>query len=293
MEPREVKRIVAVGRQGVGKSWETIRMMLDEANGVVNGVPHMKPKRKGLIFDVNDEFGDFPFIGGRKKIAAIALKDITLFTVNHIFEVRRIRPFNDNGTPMSTGDMVKVLDLILSQFNNGILLVEDPTKYVSDTIDGDIIGKLISTRHRSTDMILHFQSIGKAGHPKIFANTSLIRMHKVSDTVSRHATKFEEKTELLQIAEFIVKKKYNEGNKRFFLWIDIDDSKIRGKFTKSDAIEAVHNYISENYNSAVKPFLLKRDMGTGELIYKDKAHAMEMARAEKLQTYFNFPSTGK
>lgn len=289
MEPREVKRIVAVGRQGVGKSWQTIKMMLDAATGTIDGVPMRTPRRKGLIFDVNDEFGDFPFIGGRMQIKAIALKDITLFTVNNIFEVRRIRPFNQDGSPMSLSDMAKVLNLILSQFNNGILLVEDPTKYISDTVDADIIGKLISTRHRSTDMILHFQSIGKAGQPKIFANTSLIRMHKVSDTVSRHATKFEEKTELLQIAEFIVNKKYNEGDKRFFLWIDIEESKIRGKFTLNDAREAVHNYISENYNSAVKPLLLKRDMGSGDLVYKDKAQAMEMARKEKLKTYFNFP----
>ena len=286
---REVKRIVAVGRQGVGKSWETIRMMLDQAAGTVNGVVGACPRRKGLIFDVNDEFGDFPFINGRMSIKSIALKDITLFTVNNIFEVRRIRPFNEDGSPMSTGDMVKVLNHILTNFNNGILLVEDPTKYVSDNVDADVIGKLISTRHRSTDMILHFQSIGKAGHPKIFANTSLIRMHKVSDTVSRHAQKFEEKAELLQIAEFIVNRKYNEGNKRYFLYIDIDDSKIRGKFTLAEAEYAVHEYISENYNSAVKPILAKRDLKTGELLYTDKGLAMDVARKEKLNTYFCFP----
>jgi len=283
MEQREVKRIVVCGKQGVGKSWETIRMMLEAAQGKP-GVP----PRKGLIFDVNDEFGDFPFVNGRMSIRAISLKDITLFTVNNRYEVRRIRPYFDDGRVMTSNDKAAVLEQILEQFNNGILLVEDPNTYVSDSIPADIIGKLVSTRHRSTDMILHFQNIGRAGHPKIVGNTSMIRLHKTNDSVSRHKNKFEEKTELLQIAEYIINKKYNEGNKRFFLWVDIDDSKIRGEYTLQEATLAVHEYISENFNTIVRPYLLKRDIKTGNKLYKDEAVALEIARKEMMMTYFPF-----
>lgn len=294
-ELREVKRIVAVGTQGVGKSVETIRFMLEQAtgwvDGIIGGTPTGVPQRKGLIFDVNDEFGDFPFpysLTGRMGIKAISIEDITLFTVHSIYEVRRVRPFFQDGRAMTPTEMSVVLVKILKDFNNGILLVEDPNTYISDNIDADIIGKLISTRHRSTDMIMHFQGIGRAGQPKIFSNTSFIRMHKVNDTVSRHKGKFNEKTELLQIAEFIVNKKFNEGNTRFFLFIDIERSKIRGKFNLLDAEDAVHEYVSQNYKIAVTPYLLKRDKKTGEELYKDVGVAMDMARKEKLKTYFNF-----
>lgn len=287
MEQREVLRIVVTGMQGVGKSYETIRMMLRAAEGA-NGIP----RRKGLIFDTNDEFGDFEFEGGRKQIKAIALKDIILFTVNNFYEVRRVRPFFDNGDPMTTNDKAMVLEQILKEFNNGILLVEDPNTYVSDAIPSDIIGRLVSTRHRSTDMILHFQNIGRAGHPKIFGNTSLIRMHKTNDPVSRHKSKFEEKTELLQIAESIVNTRYNNGDERFFLWIDVVRSKIRGKFIRKEAEDAIHEYTSENFNTTVRPYLMKRSRQTGELLYNQK-QAMDMARLDMMKKYFSFPPKDK
>jgi hypothetical protein len=287
MKLREAMRIVVVGMQGVGKSYETIRMMLDAAKGSP-GVP----PRKGLIFDTNDEFGDFEFEGGRMQIKSISLKDITLFTVHSICEIRRIRPFFDNGQPMTSDEKAQVLFEILEHFNNGIMLVEDINTYVSDNFPADIIGKIVSTRHRSTDMILHFQNVGRAGHPKIFANTSFIRMHKTNDPVSRHESKFREKTELLQIAEYIVDTKYKSGDERFFLWIDVVWSKIRGNFTKLDAEDAIHEYTSLNYNTTVKPYLLKRSKESGALLY-DAKQAMEMAREEMMNKYFSFPSQKK
>lgn len=280
---REAKRIIAVGMQGVGKSYETIRMMLNAAKGSAT-----TPPRKGLIFDTNDEFGDFEFEGGRQQIKAISLSDITLFTVNRIYEVRRIRPFFDNGMVMSADEKAVVLEQILKDFNNGILLVEDPNTYVSDNMPSDIIGRLVNTRHRSADIILHFQNLGRAGHPKIFGNASLIRMHKTNDTAQRHRSKFEEKTEMIQIAEHIVNNRYYNGDERFFLYIDVVYSKIRGKFTKHEAETAVFEYISQNFTSVVRPYLLKRDRKTGELLYKNDKDALEISLKDKLSTYFVF-----
>lgn len=292
MSEREVVRIIVLGMQGVGKSYETIRALLESSKGAP-GIP----PRKGLIFDVNDEFGDFEYSGegninGRMYIRAISLDSIPLFTVNRSYEVRRIRPFDKDGNPMGLNDKAAALERILNEFNNGNFLVEDPNTYVSDNIPADIIGKLVSTRHRSTDMFLHFQSVGRAGHPKIFGNTSYIRMHKTNDPVSRHKDKFQEKTELLQLAEYIVNEKYQNGNTRFFLWIDVVNSKIRSDkahpLYKTDAEDAVHEYVSQNYNACVKPYLNKRDKGTGKLIHDDKS-ALQMARDEMMRKYFAFP----
>ena len=51
---------------------------------------------------------------------------------------------------------------------------------------------------------------------------------------SRHKNKFEERSEILQIAESIVAKKFDEGDKRYYLYVDIDEGKINGKFDKED-----------------------------------------------------------
>lgn len=282
---REAKRIVAVGIQGVGKSYQTIKMMLEAAKGFPG-----TPPRKGLIFDTTDEFGDFEFEGGRMQIKPISLNDIVLFTVHNICEVRRVRPFFDNGDIMTTNDKAEVLEQICKDFNNGILLVEDPNTYVSDNMPSAIIGRLVNTRHRSTDMILHFQNLGRAGHPKIWGNTSLLRLHKTNDSALRHKSKFEEKTELIQIAEIIVNNRYYAGDERFFVWIDVVYSKIRGKFTLKEAEDAIFEYVSQNFNSVVRPYLLKRDRSTGALLYKDDKEALDIALKEKLNTYFKFPT---
>jgi len=44
-----------------------------------------------LILDVNDEYFDFK---------AIRIQDITLFSVHPMIEIRRIRPFLDDGRKM-------------------------------------------------------------------------------------------------------------------------------------------------------------------------------------------------
>jgi hypothetical protein len=280
---RECRIIIACGKRGVGKSVETIRM-IDEyvAGNPSKGVP----PRKALIFDVNDEFSSFWYFGQTRSIKAIAIKDIMKFSIHPTIEVRRIRPFWDDGRKMTINDMAEVLGIILDNYRNGLLLVEDINKYLSDAMPSDLIGSLATSRHIGLDIISHFQNIGRAGNPKLLGNLNMIRLHKTNDTAERHKNKFEEKTELIQIAEYMINKRYNDGDIRYFVYVDTENMKIRGKFTKEEVEDAIHQYITERYPRIINPLLQIRDK-KGKKIYTEES-ALRFANQNIMKAYFNF-----
>lgn len=278
---RECRIIIACGKRGVGKSVETIRM-IDE---YVSGNPSKGvPPRKALIFDVNDEFSSFWYFGQTRSIKALAIKDILKFSIHPKVEVRRIRPFWDDGKKMTINDMAEVLGIILDNYRNGLLLVEDINKYLSDAMPSDLIGSLATSRHIGLDIISHFQNIGRAGNPKLLGNLNMIRLHKTNDTVERHKNKFEEKTELLQIAEYIINKRYFDGDVRYFVYVDVENMKIRGKFSKEEVENAIHQYITERYSRIISPMLQLRDR-KGKKIHTEES-ALRSANDNLKKQYF-------
>jgi hypothetical protein len=278
---RECRIIIACGKRGVGKSVETIRM-IDE---YVQGNPSKGvPPRKALIFDVNDEFSSFWFFGQQRSIKAISIKDIMKFSIHPKIEVRRIRPFWDDGKKMTINDMAEVLGIILDNYRNGLLLVEDINKYLSDAMPSDLIGSLATSRHIGLDIISHFQNIGRAGNPKLLGNLNMIRLHKTNDTAERHKNKFEEKTELLQIAEYIVNKRYFDGDERFFVYVDTENMKIRGKFSMEEVENGIHQYIVERYPRIISPMLQLRDR-KGKKIHTEES-ALRTANENLKKQYF-------
>jgi len=280
---RECRIVIACGKRGVGKTVETIRV-IDE---YIQGNPSKGiPPRKALIFDVNDEFSSFWYFGATRSIKAIAIRDIMKFSIHPNIEVRRIRPFWDDGKKMTINDMAEVLGIILDNYRNGLLLVEDINKYLSDAMPSDLIGSLATSRHIGLDIISHFQNIGRAGNPKLLGNLNMIRLHKTNDTVERHKNKFEEKTEILQIAEYIINKKYFDGDTRYFLYVDIENMKVRGKFTKEEAEDGIHQYITERYARIVSPMLQLRDK-KGKKIHTEES-ALKSANENLMRAYFNF-----
>lgn len=282
MEKREPMVMIATGKKGVGKTVATIEMIYKYVNGnPEKGVP----PRKALIFDVNDEFSSFWFHGQTHSIKALSIGDILKFSAHPKIEVRRIRPFFDDGRKMGTGDMADVLALILENYRNGLLLVEDINKYTNDTLKGDLVGSLATVRHIGIDLVAHYQSIGRAANPKLLGNTKMIRMHKTNDTVSRHKNKFEERAEILDIAQSIVEKKFHDGDKRYYLYVDIDDSKIIGEFDESDMDEAIQDYVSRNHSALIKPLMTKIDIKTGKKIYTPQT-ALKQVLIEIKKKYF-------
>lgn len=245
---REPKLIVVTGKKGCGKTFITKKMMQSYAAGnPAKGVP----PRRVLVLDVNDEFED---------VKPIAIKDIAVFSVHNIIEIRRVRPFMpDTGKKMTLDDIANSLFTILDTYKNGMLLIEDINKYISDYMPNDVIGAICTNRHIGVDIVIHYQSIGRITS-KVWQNLNIIRMHKITDTVKRHMHKFEDKYEYLSIAENIINAKHEAGDNRFFLYVDVDDERVYGNFTKEDFEKAAMAFIQNNYNKIITPMLNARNL---------------------------------
>lgn len=269
---REPKLGIAVGKKSIGKTYQT-KLLL---NSYIKGNPSkgVKPRRV-LILDVNDEFTEY---------RALSMKDVVKFSVMPKAEVRRIRPFNeDTGIRLTLDEIADYLWNILHYYRNGLLLIEDINKYISDNLPNDLVGAICSNRHTDTDIIMHFQSIGRIT-PKIWQNSNWLRFHKNSDSVERHKNKFPDKFEMFSICENLISGQYFNGNQRFFVYVDLDDEKIKGKMSESMINEAIDDYLAKNYNQVVKPITNKTDLGNGKSITKEDA--INQVRNRIKQQYF-------
>lgn len=237
---REALLGVAVGKKGIGKTYTTMQTIKNYVNGSAN----IKPRR-ALILDVNDEFED---------VKAISVDHVKLFSHHPKVEVRRVRCYNPNGTKMTLNEIADTLKIILDTYKGGLLLVEDINKYISDNLPTDLIGAICTNRHTSTDIIMHFQSIGRIT-PKIWQNINFLRFHKNTDSVDKHQRKFDDRYEAFKICEILVNKQYHNGNNRFYLTYDCDTETIYGNYSKAQIMDAIEEYISLSYNRKVKPLL--------------------------------------
>ena len=237
----------AVGQKGIGKTYVTLQIVKEYVTGFQGKV---KPRRV-LILDVNDEF---------TMVKGIHYRDVKKFCVHPKIEARRLRPYNDGGKRMTLREISDLLMQVLYDFRGGLLLVEDVNKYVSDYMPQDLVGAICTNRHSDTDIILHFQSIGRVT-TKLWQNINYMRFHKNTDSVDRHRKKFEDKYEIMKLTEIMVNQQYFNGNKRFYLTVDIDNMKIQGSFNEAMFNKALNEYISTEYNKVVKPYLKQTHLG--------------------------------
>jgi hypothetical protein len=264
--PREPLLMIAIGKKGVGKSYQHVLLMNSYVMGDYNrGIVG----RKCLVMDVNDEYSEY-------KIKAISLTDIVLFTAHPQVEIRRVRPFHPNGARMTLEEWSQALFYVLSVFRNGMLVIEDINKFVSDHMPSDLVGAICTNRHVGLDIIMSYQSIGRIT-TKLWGNSNCVRFHKNIESVERHQIKFPDKYEFLRIAELIVNKKYDEGDKRYFLYVDLDEMKIRGNYTAEDLDEAIEQFISENYSALTKPYLVMKVEGNQKK-YNEQTARQEVKR---------------
>lgn len=268
---REPLLMAACGKKGVGKSYQHMILM----NGYVMGDPYKGVKgRKCLIMDVNDEYGVY-------GVPAISLNDVPLYTVHPSVEIRRVRPFHLDGRRMTLDEWANALFYVLNRFQNGLLLIEDINKFIGDHLPHDLVGAIATNRHAGLDIVLSFQSLGRI-NTKIWGNMNLMRFHKNVESVERHKNKFPDKYELLRITEIMVNNEYHRGNNRFFLYVDMDEMKVRGEITAELQNEALDQYINEKHNELLKPYLVQRESGK-------KKFTPEAAKEEvksRLQSYY-------
>jgi len=252
---REPLLMVTCGKKGVGKTYQNAMAI----QGCIMGDPYrgIKP-RKALVMDVNDEYSTY-------GIRALSLNDLALFTVHPYVESRRIRPFHPDGSRMTLDEWAQCLFYVLSTFKNGLLVIEDPNKFIGDHLPSDLVGAIATNRHVGLDIIMSYQGIGRIV-TKLWSNSNILRFHKNVESIERHKIKFPDKVEYLKIAEHMVNSQYSQGNKRFFVYVDLEEEKIRGDFNKEVYEQAVDDYINESYRELVKPYLVQVD-GKGKKVY--------------------------
>lgn len=269
---REAKLGAAIGKKGIGKTYQTLQMAMQ----YVLGRPGV-PGRKYLIFDVNDEFS---------RVKSISINRIRDFSAQQAPEIRRVRIFREeDGEPMTLGEMQDTLARILVDYRGGGFLIEDPSRYLGDHVGVDIVGAIISQRHKDCDIMIHFQTIGKLAHPKIWGNINYVRLHKTVDTVERHRNKFGGDDEHLSIAQTLVNLRYESGDQRFFCYLDMDKLKIYGKFSRDQFVQAVEYYINTKFKRIIGPMLTFHDFSTGKRKYDVKT-AAQIKIEELVEKYY-------
>ena len=197
---------VAAARKGGGKTYVTAQ---EKISPYIITTPTWKG-RPVLIYDCNTEYTDKHCREGLKvkwTAKALALKDLSAWTMACIPEVRRILPLNAAGAlTQDTDEMEEILNVILQTFRNGLLLIEDPNAYLIGISSKKIISAITRNRQKNLDLILHLQSL-RAIPPRLLANMNIFR---------------------------------------FYCYVDNEMDSIFGSFSKKDYWVACYLYLKEN-----------------------------------------------
>jgi len=196
---------------------------------------------------------------------------------------------------MNHKELQECLSKILDSYRNGLLIVEDLTNYVSDTLPSDLVGTIISQRHVSVDVIIHFQSIGKAAHPKLWANCNWFRIHKTGDTVAKNEQKLAGvNLTPLYIAEKMIEAQERIGNKQNFCIYYHKNTKgnlvgkLQGKFNRAMFKKGIEDYLEENIKIVQKEER-RESLYSGEKIHKTRKDAVDFLIKEYTRLYYGNP----
>lgn len=229
---REPLKLVALGGTGTGKTTETFEFLTNYVCG-----PKVKQPRNILIFDTNME-KEF------KSIAPLKVQDIPKFNIQKKKEIRKILPIDyANGHELNEDEKFELLKSIIVkyQFFNGVLLVEDPDKFVSSANTKAFKNLLTTNRHKGLDIIMHYQSWG-AVPTNIWRNINIIRVHQTIDGPNKSKIQNEfSDTNILHIAHYLLKEML-QTNIRSSVHINMNTFKLTGKFTNDNWKKAIAKY---------------------------------------------------
>lgn len=272
---------IAVGKKGIGKTFVTKKKVKEYVKG--NALTGTKP-RKVIYFDVNNESKDIKTIPVDSVFDPKEINWIAVFSSPRSkVEIRRVVPIKKDGTPMTNKELNDVLAYLILHFRGGLLVVEDPARYISDSIDTDLAGGLATIRHANADVIAHYQWKSKALNPKLFGNVNYFRLHKTNDDFIDYIDRVKGVKQIFFLAETL--ERYMNKNLRdnatkaqlanekqipietFYCVIDMDSTKIRGAFSVNDFKKAIELYISANSKKELNPLLNEINVNTGKPKY--------------------------
>ncbi len=248
-EEREAMLMIATGHMGVGKS-HTTRAMLE---------PYVRATgRKILIFDPNNEdvYRMFPSVyfdvfDVRKAKIREKNENCRIVTPSERNirnlkpgQIRRIEPFTIYGDKMNHEQMQATMLAICQNFHNGLILLEDVNKYISNFEAEEIKGCFKAIRHQSQDMVLHCQSLSPL-RPIHYEAASVLRMHSDNFDASKLKGRLADFYEPIKITQLIVRGEYMKGNTRFHCYLQPIAKKIKG-VTYAQFYGAARQYLTSN-----------------------------------------------
>ncbi len=265
---RDPMVMLICGGMGIGK---TYRSKQELKHYLKHNADRRKKGRKILAFDVNGaDYTEFKTVNPKyiRQLSKIA--------------PRRILPFNEDGSPMSSDQKRAIVHLILKDFSNGLVILDDIDSYMSNAKNQSMIGALVTVRHKGIDMLLSHQSIGKITTTEWQACTYL-RLHHQVDPVTRYKERIPA-YELVRIAQLIVNEQYNlcsdafyreeiteeqyKIKKSFFIYVNMRQLKVSG-CSRAAYIRACKRFIDQEEAKRVRMYLNERSFD-GTPLYKDR-----------------------
>jgi hypothetical protein len=229
---REPKIMCVTGQKGVGKSYTTLKMIKEY---IKDNSATGKKGRKVLIYDVNMEYTQFKAIG---------IKDVGRFAMQQKVEIRRVLPITEKGSIMGLTEMQETLYDLLFQYHSGMLLLEDINRYMLGAKSEEVISTIVTNRHKDLDIICHYQSLAPLD-PRMWQNTSVVRFHKQKDEIKRYKNRVPN-YEMFAVAEGLVNFKNFTGDKRFYVFVDVDYGSIMGNFSYGEFKEGCRWYLKNH-----------------------------------------------
>src|ERR1051325_7001680 len=133
-----------IGRKGTGKTHQT----LIEAADYTQGDPSVgAAPRRVLWCDLNNELGNIPQVFKlNMNVQSIALQDVPQWCEKVPIEIRRLLPFNLDGSIMGLDEMQAMIMEALQKFYGGLLVIEDPSKVLSNSLPLDFVSRVCTNR---------------------------------------------------------------------------------------------------------------------------------------------------
>jgi hypothetical protein len=253
---------VITGMQGVGKSHNLNERMKEYA---------VKHKRPVIVYDVNDEYSDYPHIRWDEvsKLKTPSVFRVLPYKIKRSGKKKEIEAFDIE-------ELRNGFFYLLENFRNGCLVLDDFNSYTITTRKTNILSTLTRARHHGLDIIIVLQELGKVTKD-LFANSSYFVLHKQTtslDIEKKKITNFP----LFKIAENIVNNQFyvveslNElGHfksedeykkfRSFYVEIDVKKNKIYGCPDKQKFLAGIVKYLKiSDKNREVFEYMEENDM---------------------------------
>ena len=278
---RQPMIMLVCGETGVGK---TFRNKQEIKHYMMDNLVMGKKGRKVLAFDTNDD--DYPQF---RTVSPNHLKALTKVSS------RRIRPFNNDGSPMDNEEKKEVITKIMKHYKNGLVVLDDIDHYMTGAKGQSMIGALCTVRHKGIDIVLTHQSVAKITTSE-WQNCTWLRLHHQVDDVTRYRERIP-KYQMVRIGQLIVDEQYElrsnafamgkiteleyKIQKSFFVYVNMREQRIKG-CSRAAFIRACKKFIDQEESRKVKMLLNEQDFD-GNNIYKTKNEAIVKLISDKLR----------